>query len=208
MIRRQLATVLSSALVFAAVTTVATAAEPVPAPSGIDAVGTVRPSPASEETRPPAPGEVDVDGVPVGSVPATGTWEIELPSAPRKGDLTTQGFSNTYCAGTFIPDPRKVSNSLEWGASQTCTGSYAPQWVDVKLQSTCTGFYCQRFVDETGFRRSNNSSYARVGTYFGSERCDTSGFRKYRVIARSTARGVQFSPVIGPERVVACDISA
>lgn len=140
-----------------------------------------------------------------------GSWSIDFTPITEDGtpiDLQMAGYTASVCVGRFY-DPYKIGGSLQWGAEQTCSGNYAPQYIRMRLQSTCTSYYCQRFTDETAFLRTpfseDNTRVSRRNFY---PTCDTSNFRKYRIEAIPYVRGVSFSPKFSEERVQACDISA
>jgi hypothetical protein len=135
-----------------------------------------------------------------------GTWRVEV-TDPAAADMAAQ-WDASVCAGNFH-GPVEVASRLEWGAEQTCTGNYAPQYIRVRLQSTCPDWWCVRFVDETGYVRSPYSEdYTRVSRIFDTAGCDSQARRKYRMTAFAYVRGIEFGPFISDEVVRSCDISA
>ncbi len=141
-----------------------------------------------------------------------GSWQVDFTPVDATGkpseEVSTASFSASVCAGRFF-DPTKVSGRLEWGGEQTCSGTYAPQYLRMRLQSTCTSWYCAIFVDETSYLRSSESQdYTRVSRVFRSYGCDTSTFRKYRIDLFAYVRGARFGPFISNQRVQAYDVSA
>ncbi|WP_423461942.1 hypothetical protein ACO229_14740 [Promicromonospora sp. MS192] len=135
-----------------------------------------------------------------------GSWSIG--DIPENRAITGAAWVSG-CAGSF-GGVIKVRNYLQSGATQTCSEGAYPQWIRFQLRSTCSGPLCIRFSNETGKIRSNNGlGYSRVANVTYTERCKSSGKRKYSQVVWPAGRGVEFGPVVDrKEPVVACDLNA
>jgi hypothetical protein len=140
------------------------------------------------------------------TVTPDGGWRVELED-PAAGDLTAQ-WEASVCVGRFFGQD-EAANRLEWSAEHGCTGNYAPQHIEVRLQSTCPDWWCVRFDDETDYVRSSYAQdYTPLSDLNRALRCESQVRRKYRMTAFAYVRGVQFGPFSSNEVVRSCDISA
>ncbi len=105
-------------------------------------------------------------------------------------------WSAGICTGNFYT-PRKISNSLEWGAQNSCVSTSPndvyPHYIDVELRDTCANAACLRY-DRLWKVRSSNSRYSNVAPVSESDYCEENDDRKYHVVVWVYVRGTQFGP--------------
>lgn len=149
----------------------------------------------AEESAPPEnPEAVETEQFPYSESPSVEDSPFEVVFSDTGYQVYFHGETDNPGAGTraFLPACegtyylRKVSNTLEWGTTNTCTpeipAGYAPMRVTAKLQDTCNVWgVCSIWTTKDG-PITSGWTYSRVANAVDSQVCNSSSNRQYRIL--------------------------
>ncbi len=139
-------------------------------------------------------------------------WAIlASPNTPSSGVSTLSAdFDAGLCSGRFTL-PAKIAGKLEWGASDSCSSTAAPndlyqQYIKVSLRQGNTDVWSLGRMYTKRTVTSTNSRYSRVATVHQTSDCDDTNQHHFDVIVYVTVHSVSFNPVVSGAPVSACGL--